>query len=104
MPQPGLMMNRPLLISGILEHGAAQFGDQEVVSRETHGPLHRSTYADVARRARQLANALQQMGLRPAARSARSPGTTTATSRPITRSRATAWSCTPATRACTRNN
>jgi len=64
MPQPGLMMNRPLLISGILEHGAAQFGEQEVVSRETHGPLHRSTYADVARRSRQLANALAQMGLK----------------------------------------
>ena len=64
MPQPGLMMNRPLLISGILEHGAAQYGDQEVVSRETHGPLHRSTYADVARRARQLANALAQLGLK----------------------------------------
>ena len=46
MPQTGLMMNRPLLISGILEHGAAQFGDQEIVSRETHGPLHRTTYAE----------------------------------------------------------
>ena len=64
MPQAGLMMTRPLLVSDILEHGAAQFGEQEVVSRETHGPLHRSTYADVARRARQLANALQHMGLR----------------------------------------
>ncbi len=64
MPQPGLMMNRPLLISGILEHGAAQHGDQEVVSRETHGPLHRSTYAEVAHRARQLANALAHLGLK----------------------------------------
>ncbi|PUE42778.1 long-chain-fatty-acid--CoA ligase [Limnohabitans sp. Bal53] len=63
MPQSGLMMNRPLLISGILEHGAAQFGEQEVVSRETHGPLHRSTYVEVARRSRQLANALAHMGL-----------------------------------------
>jgi fatty-acyl-CoA synthase len=59
------MMNRPMLISGILEHGAAQFGEQEVVSRETHGPLHRSTYADVARRSRQLANALAHMDLKP---------------------------------------
>ena len=58
MPTSGLMMNRPLLISGILEHGAAQFGDQEIVSRETHGPLHRSTYADAAKRARQLALSL----------------------------------------------
>ena len=65
MLQPGLMMDRPLLVSGILEHGAAQFGDQAVVSRETHGPLHRYTYAAVARRARQLANALPGLGLKP---------------------------------------
>ncbi len=64
MPQPGLMMNRPLLISGILEHAAAQFGEQDIVSRETHGPLHRSTFAQAAQRARQLANALAQMGLK----------------------------------------
>ena len=63
MTQAGLMMDRPLLISGLLEHGAAQHGNQQIVSRETHGPLHRSTYADVARRAKQLANALQAMGL-----------------------------------------
>jgi 3-(methylthio)propionyl---CoA ligase len=64
MAQTGLLMNRPLLISGILEHGASQHGDQEIVSRETHGPLYRSTYADVARRARQLANALAHLGLK----------------------------------------
>ncbi|MFN8954080.1 MAG: AMP-binding protein, partial [Burkholderiales bacterium] len=64
MPQSGLMMKRPLLISGILEHGAAQFGEQEIVSRETHGPLHRTTYAETAKRSRQLANALAQMGLK----------------------------------------
>ena len=62
--QPGLMMDRPLLISAVLEHGAAQHGRQQVVSRETHGPLHRSTYAEVARRARQLANALAHLGLK----------------------------------------
>ncbi len=64
MSTPGLMMNRPLLISGILEHGAAQFGEQEIVSRETHGPLHRYTYADAAKRSRQLAHALAQLGLK----------------------------------------
>ncbi|MFM2238984.1 MAG: hypothetical protein RJA69_358, partial [Pseudomonadota bacterium] len=64
MSTSGLMMNRPLLISGILEHGAAQHGDQEIVSRETHGPLHRYTYADAAKRARQLAHALAQLGLK----------------------------------------
>jgi acyl-CoA synthetase (AMP-forming)/AMP-acid ligase II len=63
--QTGLMMDRPLLISGVLEHAATQHGRRPVVSRETHGPVHRSTYAEVARRARQLANALQALGLQP---------------------------------------
>ena len=67
MLQPGLMMEQPLLLSGIIEHAAAQFGHVEVVSRETHGPLFRYTYADCAVRARRLANALAAMGLAPGA-------------------------------------
>jgi len=63
MLQPGLMMDRPLLISDVIEHGAAQFGDVEVVSRETHGPLFRYTYAQCAARSRKLANALKSLGL-----------------------------------------
>ena len=63
MLQPGLMMDAPLLLSGIIEHAAAQYGDVEVVSRETHGPLHRYTYAQCAARAKKLANALAAMGL-----------------------------------------
>lgn len=63
MLQPGLMMDRPLLISDVIEHGAAQFGDVEVVSRETHGPLFRYTYAQCAARSRRLANALKSLGL-----------------------------------------
>jgi len=64
MLQPGLMMDRPLLLSGILEHAAAQFGEQEIVSRETHGPLFRYTYAECAKRARKLANALKALNLK----------------------------------------
>jgi acyl-CoA synthetase (AMP-forming)/AMP-acid ligase II len=67
MLQPGLMMEQPLLLSGIIEHAAEQFGHVEVVSRETHGPLFRYTYADCAGRARRLANALAAMGLEPGA-------------------------------------
>jgi fatty-acyl-CoA synthase len=67
MLQPGLMMDRPLMISGILEHSAAQFGRVEIVSRETHGPLFRYTYADCAVRARRLAQALAASGLKPGA-------------------------------------
>ena len=63
MLQPGLMMDAPLLLSGIIEHAAAQYGEVEVVSRETHGPLFRYTYADCAARARKLANALSALGL-----------------------------------------
>ena len=63
MLQPGLMMDRPLLISDVIEHAAAQFGDVEVVSRETHGPLFRYTYAQCAARSRKLANALKGLGL-----------------------------------------
>ena len=63
MLQPGLMMDRPLLLSDVIEHAAAQFGAVEIVSRETHGPLFRYTYADCAARARQLAQALRGLGL-----------------------------------------
>jgi acyl-CoA synthetase (AMP-forming)/AMP-acid ligase II len=63
--QPGLMMDQPLLISSIIEHAAAQCGQTEIVSRETHGPIFRYTVADCALRARKLANALADMGLAP---------------------------------------
>jgi acyl-CoA synthetase (AMP-forming)/AMP-acid ligase II len=63
MLQRGMMMDRPLLISGILEHAAAQFGDSAIVSRETHGPIFRYTYSDCAARVRRLANALRGLGL-----------------------------------------
>ena len=63
MPQAGLMMELPLLLSGVLQHAEAQNGQVEVVSRETHGALFRYTYADCAKRARQLANALAGLGL-----------------------------------------
>ena len=56
-------MERPLLISSIMEHAAVQNGDREIVSRETHGPVFRYTYADCAARARKLANALADFGL-----------------------------------------
>ena len=65
MLQSALMMDRPLLLSGILEHAAAQFGDVEIVARETHGPLFRYTYAQCAVRARKLANGLAALGLQP---------------------------------------
>ncbi|MGC1386949.1 MAG: long-chain-fatty-acid--CoA ligase [Steroidobacteraceae bacterium] len=63
MLQPSLMMDRPLLISDVIEHAAAQFGDVEIASRETHGPMFRYTYAQCAARACKLAHALRRLGL-----------------------------------------
>ena len=61
------MMYQPMTISGVLHHGMTQYGDQEIVSRETHGPLHRYTYRDMGARAAQLAHALRGLGLQPGA-------------------------------------
>ena len=64
MLQTALMMDRPLLISDLIEHAAAQFGGVQIVSREIHGPLFRYSYAGCAARARRFANALGEFGLR----------------------------------------
>src|SRR5271167_2030622 len=63
MLQPGLMMDRPLLISAIIEHAEAQYGATGIVSRDTHGGVFRYSFAECAARARTLANALAAMGL-----------------------------------------
>jgi fatty-acyl-CoA synthase len=57
------MMDQPLLISSIIEHAAAQHGQTEIVSRETHGALFRYTFAECAARTRKLGNALLKLGL-----------------------------------------
>jgi len=57
------MMDTPLLISSILRHADRNYGDREIVSVTADNPLHRYTYADCFRRARQLANALDKLGL-----------------------------------------
>ena len=60
----GLMQDRPLLISSIIEHAVAMHADAEIVSRSIEGPIHRCTYGDVHRRAKQVANALAALGVR----------------------------------------
>ena len=42
----GLMQDRPLLISQLIEHAALNHGDTEIVSRSVEGPIHRHTYRD----------------------------------------------------------
>jgi 3-(methylthio)propionyl---CoA ligase len=55
----GLMMDRPLLISSILEHAAERHGDTPMVSHTADLGVHRTSYGELSRRARQLAHALQ---------------------------------------------
>jgi len=59
----GLMQDRPLMISGILKHAARNHAAQEVVSRNVSGTLHRYGYAEMERRCRRLARALQALGI-----------------------------------------
>ena len=59
----GLMQDRPLLISSLIEFAALNHGDEEIVSRTVEGPIHRYTYKDCALRSRQLAKALDKLGV-----------------------------------------
>ncbi|HEX2545458.1 MAG TPA: 3-(methylthio)propionyl-CoA ligase [Ramlibacter sp.] len=59
----GLMQNQPLLISSLIEHAERHHPDGEIVSRRVEGDIHRYTWRDVARRSRQVANALDGMQL-----------------------------------------
>jgi acyl-CoA synthetase (AMP-forming)/AMP-acid ligase II len=60
----GQMMNMPLLISEQIEFAARFHSTAEVVTRTVEGPIHRSSWGTVAARARQLANALEAMGIK----------------------------------------
>ena len=61
----GLMQDWPLTVDKILDHGATWHPEREVVSRPIEGgPLARTTYADVRRRAKRLSNALLAYGVK----------------------------------------
>ena len=65
----GLMMDRPLLVSSILEHAAERYGAVEMVSCTVDAPVHRTTYANLRERVRQLARALRdKLGVQPGER------------------------------------
>lgn len=61
----GLMMDGPLLITEIMRFAERNFGDREIVSVTFDNPRHRTTWAEIFRRARKLANALQAAGVKP---------------------------------------
>lgn len=57
------MQNQPLLLSTLLRHADRFHHSTEIVSRTVEGPIHRYGYGDAARRARKLADALEQFGV-----------------------------------------
>jgi 3-(methylthio)propionyl---CoA ligase len=60
----GLMQDRPLLISQIIDFAAASYPDTEIVSRTIEGPVHRYGYRDAHKRSKQIAEALQGLGIK----------------------------------------
>ena len=57
----GRMMDWPLLISSMIEHAAANHADAEIVSRTVEVPIHRTSWREVAGRAKRLAKALMML-------------------------------------------
>jgi fatty-acyl-CoA synthase len=60
----GTMMQYPLTVTALLERAGKLFGGVEIVSRRPDRSLDRSNYANVYRRARELAAALDRAGMR----------------------------------------
>ena len=81
------MQERPLLMRDILRHGKHVHGSSEVVTYEGES-FRRTSFAEVAGRAEQLAAALDRLGVGRATAWRRSASTTKSTSRPTSPSRA----------------
>jgi 3-(methylthio)propionyl---CoA ligase len=64
----GLMQQRSLLISNIIDFAALYHADTEIVSRRVEGDIHRTNYAATALRAKQIANALDAWSVPQSAR------------------------------------
>jgi fatty-acyl-CoA synthase len=58
-----MMMDRPLLVSGLIQYAARFHGEAEIVSRTLEGGLHRYGYAELEPRAKRLAKALRRLGI-----------------------------------------
>ncbi len=59
----GLIQDRPLLISSLIEYAGTYHGEVEIVSRTVEGPIHRTNYRNVNLRAKKLAQALGKLGV-----------------------------------------
>ena len=60
----GLMQDWPLLCHRIIDHAAIQHGNREVVSRSIEGPIHRTNYREIRKRALKVAQRLEKEGVK----------------------------------------
>jgi fatty-acyl-CoA synthase len=63
-PMLGLMQDYPLLTHTILDHGALNHGERELVTRSVEGPIRRCTLAELRSRALRVAKALELEGVK----------------------------------------
>ncbi len=59
----GQMQSQPLLISSLIVHAERHHPTGEIVSRRVEGDIHRTHWAEIARRSRQVANAVDGLHL-----------------------------------------
>ena len=59
----GQMMNRPLVISSLIDHAAQYHGDTQIISKEVSGEFTTTNWRNVSQNAKRLANALSQYNL-----------------------------------------
>src|SRR5689334_6844599 len=60
-----LMQNWSLTLDKLVDHAARWHGEREIVTRSVEGPLTRSTWADIHRRAKQVSHGLLELGVKP---------------------------------------
>jgi len=60
----GLMQDWPLLCHQVIDHAATQHGNREVVTRSIEGPIHRTNYREVRKRALKVAQRLEKEGVK----------------------------------------
>ena len=59
----GQMMDRPLLVSSLIDYAAEVHSTSQIVTATVEGPIHRQTYAETRTRVARLANALLSIPL-----------------------------------------
>jgi acyl-CoA synthetase (AMP-forming)/AMP-acid ligase II len=64
----GLMMDAPLLTTGILRYAAVAHGETQIVSRCVDGTIFRYSYSEAMARCQKLSAALLSVGLKPGER------------------------------------